>query len=92
MRSFIYVLRTRDVDATVSELRNRGRRLTPEKHGEGPAHFSFEHAGALFEIYPANDARPCARCAGCVEKGRPATVCRACFDALLSGVPAAPSP
>ncbi len=79
---FIYVLRTPDVSAVAQELLERGWTLTPEKHGDGPEHFSSFRHGALYEIYPATKTHACDRCAGFVAEDRPTTVCRRCFDEL----------
>lgn len=48
------VIRCSDLEKSAAFYSSLGLTLTPEKHGNGPSHFSIETSGVVIELYPAN--------------------------------------
>jgi hypothetical protein len=51
----LLVIRSSDVERTRAFYSQIGLAFRPEKHGNGPLHYSCEMADLVFEIYPATD-------------------------------------
>jgi predicted enzyme related to lactoylglutathione lyase len=48
----LVVLRSPDLNRAVAFYSKLGLQFTKHRHGTGPAHFSAELAGTIFELYP----------------------------------------
>jgi catechol 2,3-dioxygenase-like lactoylglutathione lyase family enzyme len=48
----LVVISSANMQRSVAFYEGLGLKLTPEKHGTGPEHFSAELDGVVFEIYP----------------------------------------
>lgn len=58
----LVVIKTADLERARQFYASVGLELMAEKHGAGPSHYSSEHGGTVFEIYPsgADDPVPAA--------------------------------
>lgn len=53
MRNHLLVIRSPDPDRLANFYGHFGLAFTYHKHGKGPYHYSAEHQGWVFEIYPS---------------------------------------
>lgn len=57
-RVSLVTLRCRDMEVSTRLYRTLGFEFVRHRHGSGPTHFSAEHDGFVFELYPAEEDRP----------------------------------
>jgi catechol 2,3-dioxygenase-like lactoylglutathione lyase family enzyme len=57
MKLNLVVIRATDIVKSVAFYESLGMKFVEEQHGKGPKHYSFNLAGTIFEIYPADGAR-----------------------------------
>jgi lactoylglutathione lyase len=50
----LLVVRASDLERSRAFYSQLGLNLRPEKHGDGPLHYSCDLAGTVLELYPAN--------------------------------------
>ena len=58
MKVSLLVIRCKDIEISKSFYQGFGLSFVKEKHGKGPTHYSCEHDGCVFELYPNNDEQP----------------------------------
>ena len=58
MRISLLVIRCQDIEVTKDFYQLLGLSFIEEKHGNGPRHYSCEHDGSVFELYPNKGRRP----------------------------------
>jgi catechol 2,3-dioxygenase-like lactoylglutathione lyase family enzyme len=54
----LLVIRCQDIEASKSFYKLLGLSFAKEKHGNGPTHYSCEHEGTVFELYPNKGESP----------------------------------
>ncbi|WP_428304039.1 VOC family protein [Lacipirellula sp.] len=54
----LVVLRCTDIDAAAEFYGQLGLVFEKHAHGSGPEHYASEHAGIVFELYPASAKSP----------------------------------
>lgn len=57
MKISLLVIRCQDIEASKDFYQKLGLSFAKEKHGNGPEHYSCEHDGCVFELYP-NKGKP----------------------------------
>ena len=58
MKISLLVIRCLDIEVSKNFYELLGLSFTKEKHGSGPSHYSCEHAGCVFELYPNKGEPP----------------------------------
>lgn len=58
MKISLLVIRCLDVEASKKFYELLGLSFIKEKHGDGPSHYSCEHEGFVFELYPNKGELP----------------------------------
>ena len=58
MKLSLLVIRCKDLELSKSFYQRLGLSFVKEKHGNGPTHYSCEHDGFVFELYPNNNEQP----------------------------------
>ncbi|WP_101757340.1 VOC family protein [Oceanicoccus sp. KOV_DT_Chl] len=58
MKISLLVIRCKDIEVSKGFYQLLGLSFVKEKHGNGPAHYSCEHDGIVFELYPNNGESP----------------------------------
>lgn len=58
MKISLLVIRCQDVEASKNFYQLLGMSFAKEKHGNGPEHYSCEHDGCVFELYPSKTKPP----------------------------------
>jgi len=54
----LLVIRCQDIEVNKSFYESLGLSFVKEKHGNGPTHYSCEHDGCVFELYPNKGEAP----------------------------------
>ena len=57
MKISLLVIRCQDIEVSKNFYQILGLSFIEEKHGNGPTHYSCEHEGCVFELYP-NKGKP----------------------------------
>lgn len=52
MKISLLVIRCQDIEVSKNFYQLLGLSFIREKHGDGPVHYSCEHDGTVFELYP----------------------------------------
>ena len=58
MKVSLLVIRCKDIETSKGFYEGLGLSFVKEKHGNGPTHYSCEHDGCVFELYPNNAKEP----------------------------------
>ena len=58
MKISLLVIRCKDIEVSKSFYETLGLSFIKEKHGNGPTHYSCEHEGCVFELYPNRGEAP----------------------------------
>lgn len=58
MKISLLVIRCLDIEVSKNFYELLGLSFTKEKHGNGPLHYSCEHEGCVFELYPNKEEPP----------------------------------
>ena len=58
MKVSLLVIRCNDIEVSKSFYQLLGFSFIREKHGNGPVHYSCEHDGTVFELYPNKSESP----------------------------------
>jgi len=58
MKITLLVIRCQDIESSKRFYEQLGLSFKKEKHGNSPTHFSCEHDGCVFELYPNKDQPP----------------------------------
>ncbi|MBJ7539712.1 VOC family protein [Marinomonas transparens] len=58
MKISLLVLRCQDIEISKDFYQLLGLTFVKEKHGSGPAHYSCEYDGCVFELYPNKGEPP----------------------------------
>jgi catechol 2,3-dioxygenase-like lactoylglutathione lyase family enzyme len=58
MKISLLVLRCENIEASKGFYERLGLVFQKEKHGRGPEHYSSEHDGVVFELYPNKGVSP----------------------------------
>jgi catechol 2,3-dioxygenase-like lactoylglutathione lyase family enzyme len=58
MKISLVVIRCQDIEASKRFYQQLGLTFIREKHGSGPEHYSCEHEGVVFELYPNKGEAP----------------------------------
>ena len=58
MNISLIVIRCQNIELSKDFYQNFGLSFVKEKHGDGPTHFSCEHDGCVFELYPNKGLPP----------------------------------
>lgn len=58
MKISLLVIRCQDIEASKNFYQFLGMSFAKENHGNGPEHYSCEHDGCVFELYPNNGEPP----------------------------------
>ena len=58
MKISLLVIRCQDIEVSKNFYQKLGLSFAKEKHGNGPEHYSCEHNGCVFELYPNKGEPP----------------------------------
>ena len=58
MKISLLVIRCQDIEVNKCFYELLGLSFVKEKHGNGPTHYSCEHDGTVFELYPNKGEHP----------------------------------
>ena len=58
MKISLLVIRCQDIEVSKDFYQLLGLSFVKEKHGNGPTHYSCEHDGCVFELYPNKGESP----------------------------------
>ena len=58
MKISLLVIRCQDIEVSKDFYELLGLSFAKEKHGNGPTHYSCEHDGSVFELYPNKGESP----------------------------------
>ncbi len=58
MKISLLVIRCQDIEASQRFYQKLGLSFVKEKHGDGLTHYSCEHDGCVFELYPNEGEAP----------------------------------
>lgn len=58
MKISLLVIRCKDIEVSKEFYEKIGLVFVKEKHGNGPVHYSSEHEGSVFELYPNKGEAP----------------------------------
>lgn len=58
MKISLLVIRCKDMEVSKRFYELLGLSFVKEKHGNGPTHYSCEHDGSVFELYPNKGESP----------------------------------